>query len=129
MAGLVSWAGCSLAADAAPNLIGTWKGTIQSVGSGQRTHANPTTKPTFVSVKLTIRIKQQKGRAFYGIKQSNRAFEQLVGVVGPDKTVYFADEDGYQVGTLLAPNRLQQVYLEAGQQSQVAGYIVYKRVR
>jgi hypothetical protein len=87
MAVLVSWAGSSLAADGAPNLTGTWKGTIQSVGSGQRTHAKPTTKPTFVSVKLTIRVQQQQGRVFYGIKQSSRASEQLVGVIGPGEFV------------------------------------------
>jgi hypothetical protein len=44
MAMLVSWAGCALAADAVPNLTGTWKGTGQTVGSGQRTHARPTAK-------------------------------------------------------------------------------------
>jgi hypothetical protein len=129
MAVLVSWAGCALATAAVPDLTGTWQGTIQSVGSGQRTHAKPTTKPTFVSVKLTIRVQQQQGRVFYGIKQSSRASEQLVGVIGPDKTVSLADEDGYQVGTLLAPNKLQLVYLEAGQQSRVAGYIVYTQVK
>jgi hypothetical protein len=87
MAVLVSWAGCALAADAVPNLTGAWKGTGQTVGSGQRTHAKPTTKPTFVSVKLTIRVQQQQGRVFYGIKQSSRASEQLVGVIGPGEFV------------------------------------------
>ena len=128
MAVLVSWAGCALAADAVPDLTGTWQGTAQAVAFGRLTHANPTTKPTFISVKLTLRVQQQQGRVFYGIKQSNRASEQLVGVVGPDKTVSLADEDGYQVGTLLAPNKLQLVYLEAGQQSRAAAYIVYTRV-
>jgi hypothetical protein len=129
MAVLVSWAGCALAADAVPDLTGTWQGTAQAVAFGRLTHAKPTTKPTFVSVKLTIRVQQQQGRVFYGVKQSNRASEQLVGVVGPDKTVSLADEDGYYAGTLLAPNKLQLVYLEAGQQSRAAAYIVYKRVR
>ena len=129
MAVLVSWAGCALAADAVPDLTGTWQGTTQAVAFGRLTHAKPTTKPTFVSVKLTLRVQQQQGRVFYGIKQSNRASEQLVGVVGPDKTVSLADEDGYYAGTLRAPNKLQLVYLEAGQQSRAAAYIVYKRVR
>ena len=96
---------------------------------GRLTHAKPTTKPTFVSVKLTIRVQQQQGRVFYGIKQSKRASEQLVGVVGPGKAVSLADEDGYYAGTLLAPNKLEQVYLEAGQQSQAASYAIYERVR
>ncbi len=30
---LISWAGCSLAADVVPNLTGTWKGTAQSIAS------------------------------------------------------------------------------------------------
>jgi hypothetical protein len=49
-------------------------------------------------------------------------------VVGPDKTVSLADEDGYYAGTLLASNKLQLIYLEAGQQSRVASYTIYKRV-
>jgi hypothetical protein len=129
MAVLVSWAGCALAADAVPDLTGTWQGTIQSVGSGQRTHAKPITKPTFVSVKLTLRVQRQQGRVFYGVKQSNRASEQFVGVVGLDKSIYFADPEGYYVGTLLASNKLELVYLEAGRKSRVAGYAVLKRVR
>jgi hypothetical protein len=42
---------------------------------GQLTHVKPTAKPTFVAVHLTIRIKRQQGRVFYGIKQSKRASE------------------------------------------------------
>lgn len=129
MAVLVSWASGSLAADAVPDLTGTWRGTIQSVGSGKRTHAEPTDKATFASVELTIRIDRQQGRVFHGIKQSKRASEEVVGVVRPDNTVYLADHDGYQVGTLLAPDEMELVYLEAGLGSRVAGYIVYKRVK
>jgi hypothetical protein len=33
------------------------------------------------------------------------------------------------VGTLLASNKLELVYLEAGRKSRVAGYAVLKRVR
>jgi hypothetical protein len=128
MAVLVSWAGCALAADAVPDLTGTWQGTTQSIISGQSSHFKPITKPTFVSVKLTLRVQRQQGRVFYGVKQSNRASEQLVGVIGPGKTVSLADEDDYYAGTLLASNKLQLIYLEAGQQSRVASYTIYKRV-
>jgi hypothetical protein len=131
IAALVSWAAVSLAAAAVPDLTGTWRGTIESVGAGARTHGEPTSidKPAFVSVDLTIRIERQQGRVFYGIKQSKRASEPVVGVIRPDNTVYFADTDGYQVGTLVAPDELEQVYVEAGLKSRVAGYIVYKRVK
>ena len=87
MAMLVSWAGCALAADAVPDLTGTWQGTTQSIISGQSSHFKPITKPTFVSVKLTLRVQRQQGRVFYGVKQSNRASEQLVGVIGPGEFV------------------------------------------
>src|SRR5215212_7264948 len=87
MAVLVSWAGCALAADAVPDLTGTWQGTAQAVAFGRLTHTKPTTKPTFVSVKLTLRVQRQQGRVFYGVKQSNRASEQLVGVIGPGEFV------------------------------------------
>lgn len=129
MAVLVLWAGCSLAGDAVPNLTGAWKGTGQTVGSGQRTHARSTAKSTFISIEFTIRIQRQKGRAFYGITQSKRASEPFVGVVELDKSIYFADPEGYYVGTLLASNKLELVYLEAGRKSRVAGYAVLKRVR
>src|SRR5215213_11818812 len=83
----------------------------------------------FISIEFTIRIQRQQGRAFYGITQSKRASEQFVGVVGLDKSIYFADPEGYYVGTLLASNKLELVYLEAGRKLRVAGYAVLKRVR
>lgn len=45
MAVLISWAGCSVAADPIPDLTGTWKGSAQTVVVGQLIHAKPTTKP------------------------------------------------------------------------------------
>lgn len=80
-------------------------------------------------MNFTIQIKRQQGRVFYGIRQRKRASEQLVGVVGPDKTVSLADEGGYQGGKLLAPNKLELVYLQAGQKVRAASYTLYKRVR
>jgi hypothetical protein len=129
MAVLLSWAGCALAGDAVPDLTETWKGTTQSIISGPSRHFKPITKPTFASVKITIRIKRQKGRVFYGIVRSNRASEQVVGVIGPDKTISLADEDGYRAGSFITRNKLELVYLEAGQQSQVANSTIYRRVR
>ncbi len=131
MAVLVSWAGCSLAADAVPDLTGTWKGTTQSVGVGQRplTPVNPATKPTFVALKLNLQIQRQKGRVFYGIKFNKRAREPIAGVLGTDNTVYLADTDGYDTGTLFAPNKLELAYVEAGRRTRIAAYTIYKRVR
>jgi hypothetical protein len=61
--------------------------------------------------------------------RSNRASEQVVGVIGPDKTISLADEDGYRAGSFITRNKLELVYLEAGQQSQVANSTIYRRVR
>ncbi len=121
---------CSIAADALPNLKGTWQGKTQSVAVGKLGHTEHSVKPKFTSVDFTIRIDEQEGMLFYGVKQSKKAKEQMLGVIKPDnKSIYIADHDGYYVGTLLSPDEMEMVYLEAGTQSRVASYTVYKRVK
>ncbi len=121
---------CSLAADAVPDLKGTWQGKTQSVAVGKLGHTEPSVKPKFTSAEFTFRIEKQEGMVFYGEKQSKKAKEQMLGVIKPDnKSIYIADRDGYYVGTLLSPDEMEMVYLEAGIQSRVASYTVYKRVK
>jgi hypothetical protein len=129
MAVLVSWAGGSLATDAVPDLTGTWTAIAQVVGFGQLTWRSPTTKPTFYPIKINLRIQRQKGQVFYGIKFNKRAREPIVGAIRSDNTVYIADANGYDTGALLARNKLELVYVEAGQRKRVADYAVFKRIR
>jgi hypothetical protein len=113
-----------------PDLRGTWQSNRQEVGVGPRQIiSKPTAKVTFAPVKVTLRIRRQQGRVFYGIKFSKRGSEPIVGVLGSDNTVYLADIDGYEAGTLLARNKLELAYVEAGRRTRVASYGVFKRIR
>ncbi len=120
----------SLAADAVPVLKGTWQGESHAVVVGKLGHREHTAKPVFSSAKFTIRIEGQDGRFIYGVKESKKASEGLLGVIKPDnKSIYMADHDGYYMGTLLSPDRMEMIYLEAGTESRVASYGVYTRVK
>lgn len=120
----------SLAADAAPDLKGAWQGKAQVVAVGKLGHTEHTVKPVFRSVEFTIRINAQEGMFFYGVKQSKKAEEEILGVIKPDnKTIYISDTDGYYIGTLISPDQIEMVYLEAGTKSRVTSYTVYKRVK
>jgi len=121
---------CSLAADAVPDLKGTWQGKSQAVAVGKLGHTKHSPKPVFISVEFTIQIDSQEGMFIYGVKQSKKKKEEIVGVIKPDnKSIYMSDLDGYYVGTLLSPDQMEMVYLEAGAASRVASYTVYKRVK
>lgn len=121
---------CSLAADAAPDLKGVWEGKVQVAGFGELGHTEHTVKPVFKTVELTIRITAQEGMVFSGFKESKKAKEEMLGLIKPDnKSIYMSDTDGYYIGTLISPDEMEIVYLEAGTKSRVASYAVYKRVK
>jgi hypothetical protein len=121
---------CSFAADAVPDLMGTWQCKSQAVVVGKLGHTEHSDKPVFTSVELTIRIDGQEGMLIYGVKESKKGSEEILGVIKPDnKSIYMTDLDGYYVGTLLSPDQMETVYLEAGTESRVAAYAVYKRVK
>ncbi len=120
----------SFAADAVPDLKGTWQGKSHSVAVGKLGHREPTEKPVFTSVEFTLRIDQQEDMLFHGVKKSKKGSEQILGVMKPDnKSIYMSDHDGYYIGTLLSPDEMEMIYLEAGTKSRVASYTVYKRMK
>lgn len=121
---------CAVAADTVPDLKGTWQGKSQSVAVGKLGHTTDLKKPAFLSADFTLRIDAQEGRLVYGTKQSKKSTEQILGVISADgKSVYFADHDGYYMMTILAPDQLEAIYLEAGTKSRVASTTIYKRVK
>lgn len=128
---LFSFGACySFAADAAPDLRGTWQSNAKGVAVGKLGHTEHSAKPKFLSKEFTIRIDVQEGLFFHGFKQSKKAKEEIVGVIKPDnKSIYMSDTDGYYVGTLISPDQMEMVYLEAGTKSRVAAYSVYTRVK
>ena len=108
---------------AIPDLLGTWKGNSESIvlGAGNPHHAaQPTTEPRLNSVPFTVTIDKQDGRRFSGTFSSPRTNEKIIGVVSRSNSIIVVDDDGYTVGTVLAPNRMEWCYMRQSQADRVA---------
>lgn len=97
---------CS-AAENLPNLVGTWAVKSEAAlltkgdGLGEWTHH----KDALSSLSAEIVITKQQGRVFYATFTSQRASENMAGVIGWDnKTLYLVDMDGFTDATLVGPN-------------------------
>jgi hypothetical protein len=114
----------AFADSAFPDLRGTWKGDSESIimGPGGNSHhpGAPDSKPELHSTTFTMKIDMQDGRRFSGTYASPRASEMIIGVISRNGSFYVADDDGYTVGTVLAPNRLELCYLNAPNKGRVA---------
>jgi hypothetical protein len=113
----------ALADSAFPDLRGTWKGDSESIimGAGNSHHPEaPNSKPQLHSATFTMKIDMQDGRRFSGTFTSPRATETIIGVISRTGSIYIADDDGYTVATLLAPNLLELCYLNAPAKGRVA---------
>ena len=108
---------------APPDLRGTWKGESQSIVTGG---ANPhhtaaqSAKPRLSSVPFTLTIDMQDGRRFSGTFSSPRHTETVIAVTSHNGTIYMVDDDGYTVGTMLAPNRMELCYMMRSASTRVA---------
>ena len=109
---------------AIPDLRGTWTGESESVvfGPGDHPHhgRGPQDATRFTSKPFTMTIDKQDGRRFSGTFSSERSTETVIGVVSRSGTIFMVDDDGYDVATLLAPNRLEMCYLHLSAASRVA---------
>jgi len=108
-----------------PDLRGTWKGESETVvfGAGDHPHhgSGPRGDATrFTSRSFTMTIDKQDGRRFSGTFLSQRHTETIIGVISRGGTIFMVDDDGYDVATLLAPNRLEICYLHLSAGSRVA---------
>ena len=105
-----------------PDLRGTWSGTSESVVSGGANphHAAQATETRFSSVAFTLTVDKQDGRRFSGTFSSAHTTDQVLAVIGRNGSIYMADDDGYTVGTILAPNRIELCYLHAAPGAKVA---------
>ena len=108
-----------------PDLRGTWKGESESVvfGAGNHPHhgsGRPEGETRFTSQTFTMTIDKQDGRRFAGTFSSQRSTETVIGVVSRSGTIFKVDDHGYDVVTLLAPNRLEMCYLHLSAASRIA---------
>jgi len=98
---------------AIPDLRGTWKGDSESIilGTGNPHHAaTPSAEP---------RLNRQDGRRFSGTFSSPRGNEKFVAAISRNNTILVVDDDGYTVGTILAPNRMEWCYMHRSQTTQM----------
>ena len=108
---------------AIPDLRGTWKGNSESIilGAGNPHHAAaPSDQPRLNSVAFTVTIDKQDGRRFSGTFSSPRANDKFVAVISRNNTILLVDDDGYTVGSILAPNRIELCYMHLSQATRLA---------
>ena len=90
------------------------------MGSGNTHHpATQSAEPEFRTVTFTMTINKQEGRRFVGILSSPKSTETVIGIVSRDSRIYMVDDDGYDPGTLLAPNRMELCYEHLSSSSRI----------
>ena len=113
-----------LAAESAiPDLRGTWKGESESIvlGGGNPHHTGtPPSEPHLRSVAFTLTVDKQDGRRFSGTFSSPRSNEKIVAVVSRNGTIFLVDDEGYTVGTILGPTRMELCYMHVSSSSRIA---------
>ena len=108
---------------AVPNLVGTWKGESESVvyGGGNSHHKKtPRGEAQYRSIPFTLVVDKQEGRRFSGTFSSPRSHEKVVAVISRTGQIHMADDDGYTIGNVLAPNRIELCYLRIAKDGRVA---------
>jgi len=103
-----------LASQEIPNLVGHWKVKVEGAtlirdkNIGKSAHFGDENQTT---LEAEADITRQKGRVIYGTFKSSRATEQFVGVIGHDnKSMYYADEDGYDDCKIINNDTMEIVY-------------------
>jgi hypothetical protein len=113
----------AVAETAIPDMRGTWKGNSETIilGTESSHHdASATAEPRLNSVAFTMTIDKQDGRRFSGTFSSARASEKVIAVVSRGGAIYMVDDDGHNIGTMLAPNRMELCYLKQSPASRIA---------
>lgn len=109
-----------------PNLVGTWKGESESIVlPGGNTHhpgkAKESAKgPRMSSVPFTLVIDKQEGRRFSGTFSSPKHSETVIAVISRNGDIYLVDDDGYTIGNLISPTRLELCYMKQSRTGRVA---------
>ena len=110
-----------------PDVRGTWKGESESIilGTGNPHHAAvaPAT-PRLNSIAFTLTVDKQDGRRFSGTFTSARSNDTVIAVISHNGTIYMVDDDGFTVGTMLAPNRLELCFMALSPATRIASCTV-----
>ena len=118
------------AAQAYPDMVGTWKATNEAVVIGNPKHyktSPDTATPRFVGADLTVTIRQQEGRRLAGTVATADYSEAFLGVLWRDgKSLRGVDENGFIEARISDPNTMEWCYTHTGA-TMVAGCMVLTR--
>jgi hypothetical protein len=117
-----------IAAPAVPSLVGTWstksEGAFMAHGksAGEFTHWTKGQKTLVGEVRIT----SQEGRVIRGVFTSKKT-EPFVGVIGMDKKLYLADQDGTLDGRIVNKNTIEIIYRHVSAKDTVVAVGVWTR--
>jgi hypothetical protein len=96
-----------------PNLVGTWvvksEGGLLQKGKeiGPNTHRTQDSSTMNAEAVMT----KQEGRIIHGYFKSPRRTENFIAGIGMDnKTIYYADDDGFLEGKIIDKDTIETVY-------------------
>jgi hypothetical protein len=116
--------GPAIAQTAIPDMKGTWTGDSESIvlGPGNQHHRAETApaEPRLSSVKFTMVIDKQDGRRFSGKFSSARGTETVIAVISRSGQILLIDDDGYSIGTMLGPDKVDLCYMQQNPGMRVA---------
>jgi hypothetical protein len=121
---LVCLAAPAFAADAVPNIKGKWVGKTYSIVAGSGAHwpssQGTFEKPGLFEKDITIEVKGQEGRRFWGMQtftgNGEKTEEPMIGELTGEgnRTVVLVDSDGFLNGRLTSNNVLSFCYTQVG---------------
>jgi hypothetical protein len=108
-----------------PDLRGTWKGDSESIvlGGGNVHHSATAKEPELRSVPFALTVDKQDGRRLSGTFSSPRSSSKVIAVISRSGTVLLADTDGFSLGTMLAPDRMELCYLKHSPEARIASCV------
>ncbi len=96
-----------------PNLVGTW--TVQAEGAvllkAAAARVETHHSGDFSTLKAEAVVTKQQGRVLHGTFKSSKVTEKFVAVIAMDnKSIYFADEDGFMEGQISSKDKINVIY-------------------
>ncbi len=124
----------SFAGSDIPDLKGEWVMKTDAVLHSNKAELPPErhvdAREGYVSVDFVVTIDEQEGFRFSGIKSSKKRKETVSGVIGFDnESVYMVDDDGIMLCRIVAPDKMEQIYLHVTEHRSVAGRGIMTRKR
>jgi hypothetical protein len=132
LAVLIGGSSLPAAAQDAPDLVGTWKGTAEAVHVGPTPYRTGETGVNFSTnpLEFTFVISEQQGNRFVGELSTGEFKETVIGALRPDNAGgVMLDNDGRFDFTLRDADAMDLCYGHSNQTSRVVGCYTLTRAR